>query len=644
MTSIVTSHSTSPFDFLHRLSTIPFQIVQRKRPSSGRFGKVEARVKPHRTHRRPDPRPWILAALVLLLGVLDAVGVAASIPYAAKFEDTVDPYWVQHLTPFSDTLAKEKEGAVSLSQLRRRVEKDANLFRTVLRSEGFYAAAVSFAIDQTLDPVAVRFSVKPGPQYLLEEAELVAPNIHPEVLELLEQTVRSSLPPRSPALAAQIEATDAKILEVLAQNGYPLSRIERRRVVVRHDTQTVRTYYRIAAGPQCFFGPVSIEGLKTVSEEMVRPRIPWKEGDLFDSRLLLKAQNTLIHMDLFSVIQLDHAPSADPQGRLPVHITVVERKPRTFKGGLFYSSDVGPELDVSWENRNISAGRAKVAAQAAISSPKKALNGMVLWRDFLRTDQFMQMDGTMVEENWDAYWTRSLDVVASIVRHLNSRVRSGVGSGFRLSNVEQAASRETNALLFFPAYVHKDTTDHPLDATQGFRLHLQTTPYWDITDTSLFFWKTSTTVSTYYDWAGNGRLVLASILAAGSIAGATHEAVPPDLRFYLGGGGSVRGYAYQSLGPRDGNDPTGGLSFVSWNGEVRRRFRERYGLVAFLDGGTVYEKAVPDFRRSFRWASGLGFRYYSPLGPFRIDVAVPLNRRTGIDDAYQIYVSLGQAF
>lgn len=601
-------------------------------------------MKPHRTHRRPESRPWILAALLLLLGMPDAVGVAAPIQYAAKFEDNVDPHWVQHLTPFSDTLAKEKEGAASLNQLRRRVKKDADLFRTVLRSEGFYAAAVAFAIDQMSYPVAVRFSLNPGPLYLLEEAELVAPDIHPGVLELLEQTVRSSLPSRSPALAAQIEATDAKILEVLAQNGHPLSRIEQRRVVVRHNTQTVRTHYRIAAGPQCFFGPVSIEGLKNVREDIVRPRIPWKEGDLFDSRLLLRAQNTLIQMDLFAVIRLDHASSADPQGRLPVHITVVERKPRTFKGGLFYSTDVGPELDVSWENRNVSKGRAKVAAQAAISSPKKALDGMVLWRDFLSTDQFLQVDGRIAEEDWDAYWTRSLSAAASVVRDLNPMVRASVGSGFRLSNVEQAFTRETNALLFVPAYVRMDTTDHPLDATKGFRVHLQTAPFWDLTDTSLFFWKTATTVSTYYDWAEDGRLVLASILAAGSIAGATHDAVPPDLRFYLGGGGSVRGYAYQSLGPRDGGDPVGGLSFVSWNGEVRRRFRERYGLVAFLDGGTLYEKAVPDFRKSFRWASGLGFRYYSPLGPFRIDVAVPLNRRAGIDDAYQIYVSLGQAF
>ncbi len=588
---------------------------------------------------------WFACAFVpLLLVHFPQVGFAQSLRYVVRFNDTADPQWIAELKALSDTVALADNGAVSLAQLKRRAEKDQELFRTYLRSRGHYAGTVTYGIEDEADPMAVFFEVEPGPVYLLEETELQAPGLEPSVFEAIAQAVQNLLPEGSSAYAHRIVEADKEILELLGQNGYPLARIEQRKVIVNHDTRRVRTEYTVASGPKCFFGPLKFQGLDSVREESIRPRIPWKEGDLFDSRLMHKAQSNLIQTDLFSVVRLDHGPSADPQGRLPVDVTVVERKPRTFKGGFFYATDVGPELNVSWENRNISAGRARVGADSWLSSEKKILEGLYLRRDFLRTDQFLQADGKIAEEDRDAYWSRNIGAVLSVSRQFNPIIRAGAGAGFRLSVVEQQSDRETFGLFFLPAVLHADTTDNPLDPTKGFRAQVQTAPHWDVTDPSLFFWKTSTTVSTYYDWAGDGRFILAGILSGGSISGAARGNLPADLRFYVGGGGSVRGYGYQSLGPRKNGDPIGGRSFLSWNGELRWRFRERYGVVGFLDGGTAYESTVPDFTQSFHWGTGLGFRYYSPLGPFRIDVAFPLNRRAGIDDAFQIYVSLGQAF
>ncbi len=590
---------------------------------------------------------WAVFLVVLSVGVVGVHNVssfAGPISYAVQFEESVEEDWGRRLTPLSETFDRKQEGAASLNQLKRRAEKDQNLFRTFLRSEGFYGSEVTYHIDRDTEPVTVSFSVNPGPQYLLNETKLNISQVPASILELLSQTARSALPSGSPALASRIQETDQKILTVLAENGYPLARIGERKVIVRHEERTVEVHYDIVSGPKCFFGPATVTGLQTVREDIVRARLPWKEGDVFDARLMTKAQNNLILLDLFSVVRITHASSADPRGRLPMEITVTERKPRTFKGGFFYTTDVGPELDVSWENRNLFEGKAKVGAETWLSTQKKVLDGLGLWRDFLRPDQSLQLEGRGAEEDWDAYWSRSLGSSISLVRDITPTIRAGVGAGFRLSSVEQISLRETYGLFFLPAFGRLDTTDNPLDPVGGFRCQIQTSPYWDVTDISLFFWKTSTTVSTYYDWAGDGRLVLASIFSGGTITGAAQNAVPPDVRFYVGGGGSVRGYPYQSLGPRDGKDPLGGRSFLAWNGEMRWRFRERYGLAAFLDGGTAYESTLPDLGRSFRWGTGLGFRYYSPLGPFRIDVAFPLNRRAGIDDVFQIYVSLGQAF
>jgi len=601
-------------------------------------------VKRHRK-RRSLPTLFVMSAFFAFLFLHGFhAAFAQPVRYEVRFDDTVDARWVGQLRALSDSAALAANGAVSMAQLKRRAEKDQDLFRTYMRSRGHYGGTVSYRIDEKADPVAVIFTVDPGPLYRLEEAEIQVPGVEGEVFQSLTEAVRTLLPEGSAVLAERIVETDKEILELLSQNGYPLARIDQRRVIVNHDTRRVLTRYRVTSGPKCFFGPVRIQGLESVREESLRPRLPWKEGDVFDARLLHRAQNNLIQMDLFSVVRLAHAPSADPQGRLPIDVTVVERKPRTFKGGLFYATDVGPELNVSWENRNLSGGRARVGADSWLSSEKKVLEGMYLWRDFLRTDQFFQLNGRLAEEDWDAYWSRHIGAVVTVNRQFSPSVRAGMGAGFRLSSVEQRSNRETYGLSFLPAVLHADTTDNPLDPTKGFRLQVQTAPYGDVTDTSLFFWKTSTTVSTYYDWAGDGRFILAGILGGGSIVGAAWKAVPADERFYVGGGGSVRGYDYQSLGPREEDTPLGGRSYLSWNGELRWRFRERFGVVGFLDGGTAYEGAAPDFKHRFRWGTGVGFRYYSPLGPFRIDVAFPLNRRAGIDDPFQIYVSLGQAF
>lgn len=597
---------------------------------------------PYGARRYPGSRS-LMAALVALICAAQAA-TASTVSYTVAFDESVEAEWVRRLMDLSVSVTMQPEGAVSISQIRRRAEKDQDLFLKALRSEGLYGAVVAFRLDVTTEPVTVRFSVEPGPLYVLDETELDVSQVEPSLFHQLASAVQSSLPVGAPARAARIVATDEEILNLLNENGHPLARIEQRRVVVNHDTHRVQTHYMVDAGPKSRFGPVEFKGLESVRKESILPRIPWQEGDVFDSRLLTKLQTNLIQMDLFSIVRVAHGPSVDPQGRLPIQITVVEKKPRTFKGGLFYSTDVGPELTVSWENRNITGGRAKVAADSWISPEKKVLEGIYLRRDFLRTDQFLQLEGKIAEEDWDAYWTRNVGAAVSVSRDITAIVRASAGGGFRISAVEQQSDRNTYGLFFLPAMLRVDTTDSPLDPTEGVRLLVHTAPYWDAGDPSLFFWKTSTALSSYYDWTQNGRLVLASVLAGGAIAGAAQEAVPADVRFYVGGGGSVRGYGYQSLGPLDGDNPLGGRSFLYWNGELRWRFKENYGLAGFLDGGTAYDSPVPDFQRSFRWATGLGFRYYSPLGPFRIDVAFPLNRRAGIDDAFQIYVSLGQAF
>jgi translocation and assembly module TamA len=138
-------------------------------------------------------------------------------------------------------------------------------------------------------------------------------------------------------------------------------------------------------------------------------------------------------------------------------------------------------------------------------------------------------------------------------------------------------------------------------------------------------------------------VVLAARTRLGTILGAPRDAVAPSRRFYAGGGASVRGYGYQSIGPRDpNNDPIGGRSLTEFAVEARIRAFRNFGIVPFIDAGNIYTDPLPRFT-DFRYGAGLGVRYYSNFGPIRLDVGTPLNRQPG-DSRIAVYVSLGQAF
>ena len=140
----------------------------------------------------------------------------------------------------------------------------------------------------------------------------------------------------------------------------------------------------------------------------------------------------------------------------------------------------------------------------------------------------------------------------------------------------------------------------------------------------------------------SSSLVGAARVRVASIAGAGRDSIAPSRRLYAGGGGSVRGYGYQELGPLDPTGkPAGGRSLVEASAELRYRFGD-FGIVPFFDIGQSYDSTQPKFS-DLRYGAGIGARYYTNFGPLRVDVATPLGRRPG-EPKVAVYVSIGQAF
>lgn len=213
------------------------------------------------------------------------------------------------------------------------------------------------------------------------------------------------------------------------------------------------------------------------------------------------------------------------------------------------------------------------------------------------------------------------------------------------SQVEEDGVNDNFALLSVSLSLEYDRRNDPLDPLSGWAASARVQPYWDAYDTGTKFLKSTLAASAYYTFEKfYWRPTLAIRAAAGSISGIDREQVPANVRFYTGGGGSVRGYSYQSLGPLTDKEPDGGLSFTELSIESRLRWDQHWGGVIFLDGGFSYEDNIPQFGRDLRWSTGVGLRYFTSFAPIRIDIALPLNKREDIDDSYKLYISIGQAF
>ena len=269
--------------------------------------------------------------------------------------------------------------------------------------------------------------------------------------------------------------------------------------------------------------------------------------------------------------------------------------------------------------------------------------------DFLWRDVALRAELGAVRESLEAYDRDALTAGIGLDYRLSPQLTLGVGLAAELARITQDRVETRYNLVGVPLTLKWDTTGDLLDPKHGVRVVASVTPTQALGGTSGTFVVGRVTGSTYFDgssWLGQeeGRTILATRLSLGTVVGAEAGALPPNRRFYAGGGGSVRGYAFQTIGPRTPSDkPAGGSSLIEASLELRQRFGENYGAVAFVDAGSVARENLPGGGDALAVGVGIGARYYTSFGPIRMDFAIPLDRRTG-DSAWQLYVGIGQAF
>ena len=563
----------------------------------------------------------------------------------------------------SALVGEEKRPPPGVAGLLARARGDYARILAALYSRGYYGGTITILIagrsaadlrpDATLpDPAPVAVTVDPGPLFRFGRISIDGLPSTPltredeKALDLDNWELKQG----DPALSGIILTTEGRLVELWRQRGHPKAEVVKRDIVADHDTNTVDVALVVEPGPAAEFGTVEVNGTERMVTSFVARQTGIKPGMPYDPDTLDRARKRLTRLGVFSSIAIVEGESVGPDGILPVTFNLAERKRRLIGGGASYSSTEGATLEGYWMHRNLFGRAESLRFDASVSrigaEGYKDFNYAVA-TTFRRpgtftpdTDLTLQVAGK--REFVDTYESRSVSATAGVEHFFSEQLTGRAGVKIERSYVEDAFGDNNYLILSLPTELEYDGRDNKLDPTRGLRGTLKAEPFTDF-DRGTVAFLASGTIAGYRALDAKDRFIVAARGGAGSIVGATLEEVPANKRFFLGGGGSIRGYDYRSVGPLLNGAVVGGLSYLEASAEFRMRVTERFGIVPFLDAGAAYADSIPDFDEDFQFGAGVGLRYYTPLGPLRLDVATPLNPRDG-DPSVAFYVGLGQAF
>jgi translocation and assembly module TamA len=645
--------------------------------------------------------PRICALMVLAVGCVAVALGADPQPYKVDLVSTGDKSMDSTLRATSDLISLRSSAPVSPYGLIARARSDVDRLKTVLESFGYYQSKVTIKVDALAlnDPgladeltalpkkhdARVQISFTLGPLYHVRRITIDG-ELPPAAQGVL------SLKPGAPAVAATVLAAGSRLMSFLGEQGYAFAKVDSPVAYEDKTDPVLDVVFHVDTGPRVNIGEIRFEGLKRVHEKILRRRLLLHTGEPYKTSAVENSRKDLLSLLVFASINVDVGTAVDATGGVPITFKFRERLRHTFGIGAAYSTDLGGSGTLNWGDRNVFGNAEQLTVTTSIinlggsSSEGVGYDVGVKYSlpDFGHRDQTLQLAVSALKQYLIAYDQTALSTGATLTRKLNKlwTVSAGVTATEETINQIVSVTQETvdqdgtevtenNAdyhvydytLLALPLTLSYDSTNlaSPLDdPTHGMRDSLSLSPTRSLGHSNATFLITQVRAAVYFDLDGilptdPGRSVLAVRALAGLASGASEFSLPPDQRFYGGGSASIRGYPYQSVGPYfpvlsskgevigSTNDPIGATSISAGAVEFRQRFGQSLGAAFFVDGGQVGNKLTWWPSRLFLGVGG-GVRYYTPIGPVRLDVAVPLKRYDSDPEAFQVYIGLGQAF
>jgi translocation and assembly module TamA len=606
--------------------------------------------------------PRLTGAEVHRIGDDIEIAIAASAGFAERqaFEE--------RFAALSALNRLDDDQADNPAQIARRAKADRNLLLQMLRVYGYYDGEVyqglggrSPAHDGATPTgqreVVVRFDVVPGPRYTYGAVELGDLAGTGSDFPRLRRSfaIETGQPISSDAIIEE----HGDLASELGETGYAFARVGDPDLLVDHDRRQGDLTIPVTTGGRYAFGPVVSSLPRFLGSRHLAGIARFDPGDTYRLSLVEDLRRAILATGIVSSVTVTpretRRPAPGEPGTIALDVAISKAPLRTVAGLAGYSSGEGVRAEVSWEHRNLFPPEGRLRVRGILGT-REQLAGVGLRRNnWHGRDKVLSFDLFAHTQDRDAYKAHTVSFLATFERQQTllyqkqfvwSLGLEAVATREREGDVNGVLGpRQTYFIGALPSRIAFDFSDDLLDPTRGFRAALRVSPEMSVLNGGH---------SQYVRVQGDASLyrplseaiVLAGRARLGTITGAGITSIAPSRRFYAGGGGSVRGYGFQRIGPRNAADkPSGGRSLSELSVEARVRtglFGGALSLVPFIDAGAVDENPTPTLS-DLRFGAGVGLRYATSFGPLRVDVGAPLNRRQG-DSPIGVYVALGQAF
>nr|WP_308460448.1 autotransporter assembly complex family protein [Mesorhizobium sp. NBSH29] len=586
--------------------------------------------------------------------------------YTMEFIVTGDEGDVETLLKGSSSLWKDREKPASgAAGLLNAARSDYRRLLATLYGLGRYGGSISILVDgreaSDLPPdselgenALISVTVSPGPEFFFDKASIInrapTPTERRDVVDLPED---EGFAPGKVARSGVIIKAEKLSVEAWRQQGFAKASVVDRRVAAAHDSNTVDAEIEISPGQKASYGDVTVVGTERMNPAYVAWMTGLKPGQEYDPDDIERANKRLSKLDVFRALRIQEADAIGADGLLPLTVSVQERKPRRFGVGGSYSTLDGVGLEAYWMHRNLFGRAERLRFDAKVAGIGDTFKPDALtYRagvSFIRPGVFTpdtDFEASVFgdREVLDPY-TRTAVTGLIGFNHLFSEELSAkafVQGGYAQFEDDTFGTRDFMYAGLLGGLTF-DNRDNKVDATNGVFLDAGAEPFYEF-NYGNFIGKFTGEGRAYYGFGAENPVVLAGRLKLGTLFGAPISEVAPDKLFFAGGGGSVRGYAYRNIGvDTEAGEVIGGRSLIEGSAEIRARVSKSIGLVGFVDAGYVGADTIPGFSEDLRIGAGAGLRYYTALGPIRLDVAVPLDPRPA-DPSVAFYVGIGQAF
>ena len=557
---------------------------------------------------------------------------------------------------------------------RSRFDADLKRIQAFYADRGFPDARVTgfdAKINDKQDAVDITVTVSEGEPVKVAAINFVGFDVIPAA-HLADLEKRAPLKVGQPRDRALVVTTHELAINELRDHGYPYAKVTTGEDDGSDGKQAAITF-TAEPGTLAHFGTVEIVGNKSVGENVIRRKLTFKPGELFQRSVVQDSQRRLYGLELFQFANVQPLnPELEP-AEVPTRITVAEGKHQRVNFGVGYGTEEKERVDAEYHHLNFLGGARSAGVHVRWSSLDRGVRLDFTQPYFIAPHFSLGAEA----QDWYTYTPAYSSVVTGVKATLTHRETQRTSWSVSLTSEHDVSSiadeafndptlrtylialgldprtdEQNGRLNALGADFQHSTADNLLNAHRGYQIALHVEEAGRILPGTFNYYSRSRSTAVTICRSAT-RLVLASRVQLGDIrpAGDDPANVPFAKKYFLGGATSIRGWGRYEVSPLVSGQPVGGNSMFQFSEELRAELRGNLGGVLFLDAGNVWADSWGIKLNDLRYAVGPGLRYQTPVGPIRFDFGYQLNPIPGLivngepqTRRWRIHFSIGQAF